>query len=221
MEADLAHRMDNNVRLWGYLFLAYGLALSGVWALVLAGPFRIDIGGLPDAVFFLTAGLYVVIGLLSLFFRDPAMFVVYAAALFWSNLPRSFDPAHLAASTAVALLAYLVVTLYLFWCYFRFRMAASGRDRGRAARVFPSASLVLGIVGLCGIGLSFLPAVAANPVLRGMGVQAAILGFGMGLAAVLVSYPRRAAGIAGLVCAGLALMIWAADLFAALFRAAL
>jgi hypothetical protein len=205
--------MLREIRSWAFWMLGLG-ALHMIVSRTFSTPWGI---------------LLIVVGLASFYFRDAAMFVVYAVTLAWAGLSNLLSAT---AGWQVFALFQLFLVYVVFQQFLRFRRAqieqslklqAEHPDQAplpdRCARIFPWAGLVLGSVSLTGLvlvffGAFFLAAMTRNASLprwvtfvEGLVVDGAVLGFAVGLGAWLSGCQRKIVAIVGCVLSALTLLI--------------
>jgi hypothetical protein len=205
------NRMHRQISSWGTGLLAFGaLQLlasglgSGTWGILL-----------------------LVVGAASFGLRDVAMFVVYAVTLAWAGIHNLLGGSLISVGLAVV---QFVITYQIARDFSRFRkaQAESGlhgdKDHAhqrRAARLFPWASLLLGIVSFGGALATFLwllvtadtelePSAALFGVVVDGLVNLGVLGFAAGLASLLLKHRQRWLAGAGIAACGLVMAAWLA-----------
>ncbi|MCA9873242.1 MAG: hypothetical protein KC441_06295 [Anaerolineales bacterium] len=201
-------KMVKENRSWGIMLL-----ILGVFSVVSNG--------------FLSASwgyLLIIVGLASFYFRSAAMFAIYGVTLSWAAISNALSGS---GSWLVFALFQVVLALQTFRQFFRFRRvqlaleAAQQPIHDRAARPFPWLSLVLGvgsfgalvvllvlIVFLLGVGLATAETLPGFlDLAEGMIISFAVLGFAMGLGGIFLKYRYKLLSIAGMISAGLVLLI--------------
>jgi hypothetical protein len=173
--------------------------------------------------------LLIGVGLASFYFRQAAMFVIYAVTVSWAGLSNLLYGEVVWKGFAL-LQAYWA--FQLFQHFFRYHRAQRARadqwSRGteppnlppeRAAIVVPWAGLFLGVAGFFGLaGVLFVafmgPLLFGGPVfsealgyVESAAVISGILGFALGLASVLSDYSPKLSAWAGIVAGGLTLTV--------------
>lgn len=197
----------------------------GFWMLGL-GALHVFISGLFSASWGI---LLIVVGLASFYFRDAAMFVVYAVTLAWAGLSNLLSAA---GGWQVFALFQFFLVYAVIQQFRRFRRAqieqalrlqvehqdqADPPDRG--VRVFPWAGLVLGSFSLTALvlvllGVFILMATAMHTPLpgwlsfiEGLSTDGAVLGFAVSLGALLSGCQRKGVAVAGCVLSAMTLLI--------------
>lgn len=196
-----------------------------IWLLVLgAGQMFVAQG------FSSWGALLIGVGLASFYFRESAMFVVYAATIAWAGL------SNLLSGTASAWNFFAFFQFYLAFVVFRqfqrFQKAerevqpsseAEPETISRAGKLFPWCSAIFGVGGLMGYALTWLAAIifavlkittTENPLvwdalglLEASTIYAGILGLATGLAGWISAFPRKWVSILGTVTGALTLII--------------
>jgi hypothetical protein len=202
-------RMQKQIGSWGTGLLVFGaLQLlasglqSGTWGILL-----------------------LVVGAASFRFRDVAMFVVYAVTLAWAGIHNLLGGSIISIGLAVI---QFVITYQIARDFSRFRKAraesgvVSGEDpvyQRRTARLFPWASLLMGIGSFGGVlgAIAWLlltadtelepSALLFGVVVDGL-VNVAVLGFAAGLSSLLLKHRERWVAAAGTVACGLVMLAW-------------
>ncbi|MGC1375913.1 MAG: hypothetical protein WA821_06820 [Anaerolineales bacterium] len=196
-----------------------------IWLLVLGVIQMVAAGG------FSSWGLLLIgVGLASFYFREPAMFIIYAATIAWAGISNFFYGS--ATTWNIFALFQLYLTYAVFKQFQRFQKAeqeakqvsgAGPETPGRSERLFPWLSAFLGIGALLAYaltwGIAFACALlhismAANSVagyvIDGLGivaVYAAILALATGLAGWISAFQNKWASILGTVVGGLTLVV--------------
>lgn len=206
------HAMLREIRSWAFWLLG-----MGVLHVIVSGVFSAPWGVLLIAV-----------GLASFYFRDAAMFVVYAVTLGWAAISNLLSGSGTWMVLALLQAFFVYSTLRQF---VRFRRAQAEELQrlqaehpeqppllDRSARVFPWAGLVMGSLSLTGLIFVFFGAIlmaaltesASFPdwvtFVEGLVVDGAVLGFACSLAALLSGSQHKGVAIAGGVLSVLALL---------------
>jgi len=203
-------RMLREVRSWGLAMLAWGL-LSLLAGGVLSAPWGI---------------MLLLVGLASFYFREAAIFVVYGVTLTWvaiSNL-MGFDVVWMGIA-----LVQIIMAVQVFRQYRRFRQAqaeqaalyewaaAGSPVPERAARIFPWAGGLLGVlalVGLVTIVVLLIIAVATEELLPFFDllidfvVDLGVLSIAVSLAALLSGYRYKLVSVCGLAAGAVVLLAY-------------
>jgi hypothetical protein len=195
--------MLREIRSWGFWQLGLG-ALHIFASGVLSAPYG-----------FLLIG----VGLASFYFREAAMFVLYATTMSWaafSNL-LSGESRWVVGGVFQLYLAFRILQAFRRFRQTEVKLAPSSvidpddQTAGRAGRIFPWAALASGAASFAlfifAFGGLFLLATldASGPwiqwlsIVESVTVNLGILGAGLGLAALLSRFHRRAASIIGLI----------------------
>lgn len=206
-------RIRRETRDWGIALLLFGGLMSGFQSL--------------------WSWLLILVGLMSFYFRDPAMFAVFGVTVAWSALSSGLS--FMLGGMVAWPMIFLVQIYMVFQAFCRCRiyrraqtslLATSGEGQAepdslaarpmpsRAERVFPIAAAVLGDVSLAGISIvvvwfavlgEAIPGVLmfAEPVL----VNAAVLGLALGLAALLSRFEPTAPALIGMITSGVAIVL--------------
>lgn len=196
----------------------------GLWMLVMGGAQMVAAQSFSP-----WGALLIGVGLASFYFRQAAMFVIYAVTVSWAGLSNLLYGEVVWKGFA---LLQAFWAFQLFQHFFRFHRAQRARvdqlsmgsvspdlPPERAAIVFPWAGLFLGVVGFFGLaGVLFVAFI--GPLLFGgqvfpealgyvesAAVISGILGFALGLASVLSDYNPKLSAWAGIVAGGLTLMV--------------
>ena len=167
--------------------------------------------------------MFILAGLASFYFREAALFLVYAVILAWAGLGDLFG----GILWALVGLAQLFLAFRLIQQFFRFRrveashatLVASGElaepALQRARRVFPWLASLLGVVALAGLQASVLATILTHgelPVAVDLALELVVdlgfLGLASGLAAILSGYGQRAIAALGIVTSSLVLLIY-------------
>jgi len=211
---DAYQKMQSDLRGWG-------------WALVVLGIVHLvatNFLSLPHGL------LLIAVGLLSFLVREASMYILYAVMLAWAAI------GNLMAFSAAAGWAFfgvfqVILSVQVFQRFFVYKKvqvdhnASLASDElqdaspppGRTDQIFPLGSIILGSWGLlgivCGYGIIFVMGAAEQTGMidvAGFGVDVAlimgVLGFALGLAAILADSPRRVLSIIGTVAGGLTMV---------------
>ena len=195
--------LQRRLRIFGAVLLAWGVihfigypALSLAWGAILA-----------------------IAGAAAFVFSEPSLFIVYAVTLLWAAL------ANLLTGQALGVVNAAVQVFLTFSALRNYRTgrsvqvgADSAPEAGRAARVFPWASLVLGVASIAGslalllAGYLVLGFTESAGLSRGyealfQGVaDLGSLGLGAGIAGLVSGYPRRTLVAVGVATSALVLL---------------
>lgn len=191
--------MDRQLRGWGFVLLARGLLEGSAWALVTRNMLA-DFVTLPLAI------LYILAGIMVFPFRDRSLFVVFALTVFWGAVPRLFVLTEMNASALILEAIYLLVTVFLLSRFFHFRDVASARDKGRSAEFFPLIAAIAGVIGLTGTAVFW--AGGGFGIVQGLAIQIGVMGFSVGVAALLAQHPRRPLVLVGIATGMLVVGAW-------------
>lgn len=210
----LYRRMVDSVRSWGR-------------ALLVLGGLHMITSGFLSATW---GVMLVLVGAASLYFQDAAMFLLYGMTIAWAAINNLFG-GNLLWMVFAVLQAYWAFGLFRdFRRYRRVQAAyaayvAAKPDEGpppptRAARVFPWASLILGVLVIVAFvgGFAWLimtPGAAdrqTSPVraLLEMTPGLAVVGLGMGLGSFLLRYRPQLAAAIGMLGNSLVVLAWLA-----------
>lgn len=147
--------------------------------------------------------LAIAVGLSSFWLRSPAMFVVYTLTLAFAGISNLSTVTSTGASVWLGL--GLLQLYFAYNVYRQFRRFAPAHEafvaagvEDRAARVFPPAAALLGLTGAVGLVLAVSSLASGSPpqlltdLVEGLILDAAILGFALGVASLLSRYPLLA-----------------------------
>ncbi len=207
------HAMLREIRSWAFWLLG-----MGVVHVIVSGVFSAPWGVLLIAV-----------GLASFYFRDAAMFVVYAVTLGWAGVSNLLSGSSTWMVLAILQAFFVYMTLRQFQ---RFRRAQAEElqklqaehpeqslPSDRSVRIFPWVGLVMGSLSLTGVVLLFFGAMVVAVMTEnvsfpgwvtfaeGLVVDGAVLGFACSLGALLSGSQRKVVAIAGGVLSVLTLLI--------------
>jgi hypothetical protein len=214
---------------WGDVVSAYNSMLSKIksWgqALLLLGVVQMIASGVLSAAW---GVLLLLVGVASFYFKDAAMFMVYAMTILWAGIGNLFGGGWIWVGYGV---------LQFYWAFgllrefLRFRHVQaeyathvqSDPSKGaappmRARRIFPWASLILGVLVLAGLVVVFvLVALSSdvqpsNPlyILFDILPDLAVVGMAMGLASFLSRFPSKLVAAIGMVACSLVMLGWLA-----------
>lgn len=207
-------KMQKEIRSWGLWLLLFG-ALHFIGSGLLSAPWGV---------------LLLVVGLSSFYFRQAAMFIIYAITLAWAAVSNLIG----AQATWVVFglfQVYLAVQVHrnfrrfsTIQANFR-RLVAEDRITtapapDRAASVFPvtgcllSAFSLLGVVGIIvtvfGAAIIKIDLPGGIDFAVGIVVNLAVLGLAIGLASIVAHYRHRALAVLGVIASVLVLLLWLA-----------
>jgi hypothetical protein len=160
--------------------------------------------------------LLIIVGLGSFYFRSPAIFITYGTTMAWAAISNA-----LSSSGGWQLFSLLQVylTYSIIRQFFQFRTSFDSSSTDKAERPFPWTSFFLGLFSFIGITTVFLGAIlfvgiTGNEQIptflsftEGLSIIFAVLGFSMGLAAILSKYHHKVLSIIGIVASGLVLVV--------------
>lgn len=208
-------KMLSDVRSWG-------------WTLVVFGIIHLVATNFLNLSFGL---LLIAIGALSFLVREPSMFILYAVTLAWAAIGNmlAFDSA---IGWALFGLFQVFLSAQVFRRFFVFKKVhkdytdsltaeqpqPAASQPTRTDQIFPFASLVAGSWGFIGAACGYVALVAVGATqqtnllnIAGLTTDVAVivgvLGFALGLAALLSDSPRRALSIIGLAAGGLTILM--------------
>lgn len=189
------------------------------WWLVLIGAIHLFTSGFLNSAWGI---LLILVGLASFYFKDAAMFVIYsvtlASAAIWNLV--SFT-----SGWMVFAVVQIILTVQVFRRFRIYRNVQSSTvedenssaEPSRSMKLFPVTALILGLVGLAGVAGLNLTAIIAGVVgldfpqfvvfAINLSLNIGILGFAVGLGAVLSDFPNRGLAIVGSIAGGLAMGI--------------
>ncbi len=207
------NKMLREIKNWGVILLVIGVIQ------IFTSGASINTWGL----------LLISVGLSSFYFRSPAMFVIYGSTLSWAAISNALSGS---GSWMTFSLLQAFFAFQTFRQFFQFRTMFSPvqktendfnqneqLDPDKAAKIFPWASLTLGILSFLGFSTLFLGiivfiAITGNDlyptlldILEGIVIDFAVLGLATGLASLLVRYKYKLASIIGLITGALVLLI--------------
>ncbi|MHC1782301.1 MAG: hypothetical protein AB9891_05975 [Anaerolineaceae bacterium] len=201
-------KMNKEARSW-----AYWLIIMGAIQMVAAKGF--SQWGL----------LLIIIGLISFYYKESPMFLVYAATIGWAGISNLIS--------AESLLWKGFSLLQFYWAYTLFRdfrryqeaeqsFAASGtavEEKSVSFKILPWVAPVLGVGGLLGYGFSFLIIFInaaffrsdffyqISDILMTISLYAGLLGFATGLAGWLSAGRKKVPAIIGCLAGGLTMVV--------------
>lgn len=206
-------RMQREIRfygvvilVWGSLILLFGRGLNAIWGIAL-----------------------LLVGLVSFYFRETAILVVYGVALVWASFSDVFG---LDGRCCMGIVLFqIVMTAQIFRQYHRFRSAlvnqaafhdletSGALGPTRAARIFPWAGGTLGVLTLGGlvaaVGLFFVAALAKDAIWTTLfnatvqfAVNLSVLALAVSLAALLSGFRYKLVSACGLVAGALVLLAY-------------
>jgi len=216
---------------WGDVVADYSSMLAKIksWGqgFLFLGVVQIIASGVLSAGW---GALLLVVGAASFYFRDAAMFMVYTMTILWAGIGNLFAGGWIWVGFGV---------LQFYWAFGLFREflrfrhvqeeyathVQSDPSRGvapamHARRMFPWASLILGVLVIIGVVIVFvLLATAASPdaepsnalyTLFDVLPNLAVVGMAMGLASVLCRFPFRLVAAVGMLACTLVMLSWLA-----------
>ncbi|MBN1310587.1 MAG: hypothetical protein JXB30_04140 [Anaerolineae bacterium] len=208
-------KMQGDLQNWGWILVVLGIVH------LVATNFL----SLPHGL------LLIAVGLLSFLVREASMFVLYAVMLAWAAV-NNLMTGNTAVGWAVFGVFQVVLSVQVFRRFFVFKkvqedynanFASDRLERAlsqpkRTEQIFPLGSVALGVLGLlgtvCGYGIILVVGTTQHTDLldvAGFGVDLAlimgVLGFALGLAAILSGTSRRELSIIGTVAGGLTMVM--------------
>lgn len=204
------NRMVDSVRSWGYALL-----LLGALHVLASGTFNAPWGI-----------LLLLVGAASFYFRDAAMFLIYALTIVWAAIHNLLSGSPLWMGFAL---------LQCYWAFGQFRdflrfrraqetyvayLTAHPTEGSipplRAARIFPWAAFVLGVLVVVSFvaGFAWLvvtPQVPDNHpvhIIMELLPSLAIVGLAMGLGAFLLRYKPQLLAAIGMLSCSLLIIVW-------------
>jgi hypothetical protein len=208
---DAYQKMQIDLRTWG-------------WTLVGLGVIHLGYLNLPHGL------LLIAFGLLSFLVRETSTYILYAVILAWTAIGNlmAFSKA---PGWAIFGLVQIILSVQGFKRFSMYKkvqtdynaslasneLQDASPQSGRTGQVFPLGSIVLGSLGflgaVCGYGLPLVMSPMLQPDIiniASFGIDIAlimgVLGFALGLAAILSDAPRQVLSIIGSVAGGLTMV---------------
>lgn len=173
--------------------------------------------------------LLLIVGLASFYFREAAMFVIYGVTLAWAGIGNLMG-GQIVWSLFALFQFYLSFRVFRQFFHFNKIQAeltsrtgvspGSSLFRGRASRIFPGASCLLGFLAVVGVAATFtgtilfmfITGVEDVPSWVGfvssLTVNLAVLGLGISLASLLSKHQHQALTALGLGASAVMLVFW-------------
>lgn len=204
-------KMQIDLRTWGWTLVGLGI--------INLGPLS-----LPHGL------LLIAVGLLSFLVREASMYILYAVVLAWAAIGNlmAFSTAPGWAIFGVVQIVLSVQVFKRFSVYKKVQadynvslasdeLPDASPQSGRTSQVFPLGSIVLGSLGflgaVSGLGLTMIMSPSLQPSMINVASFAVdvalivgVLGFALGLAAILSDAPRRVLSTIGSVAGGLTMV---------------
>ncbi|NDJ37072.1 MAG: hypothetical protein GYB64_20675 [Chloroflexi bacterium] len=188
-------RIEQQSRLWGVLMIARGIIELGFYLVISRSVVGVETVTL--------APVYVLIGVMAFFLRGAPLFLAIGVALVGAALPNVL----LAGIPGILTLLDVAVAVLLFALLFLPMRAVPDQSEGRRRMDAAFPWIALG-TGFAGVLLIIVGLVAASEALLTAGLNAGIIGLGIGVAAVVSIEQQRLFSGLGTLLGLAAFLLW-------------